>query len=105
MEVGGTKYNVGCVLITSLHFGNPIFGQLEKIMVEAESGSVLFKCKNLKGIKYEEHLNAYQVSLTEDVKYIWHKDLIDFHPLGIQRGFECNSTKSFVVLRYQVDFI
>lgn len=100
MVVGGTSNSVGCVLITALHYGIHTFGLVEKIMVENQNESVVFQCKILQVVKHEEHLNAFQVCLSEEVKYIKHEDLVYFHPLGRHKGFECNSTKSFVVLRY-----
>lgn len=103
--VGGTRYGVGCVLITALHYGIPSFGLVEKILVETQNEIVVFQCKVLQMVKHEEHLSAYQVCLSDEVKNIKYEDLVDFHPLGLHKGFECNSNKSFVVLRYRVDYI
>ena len=105
MVVGGTRYSVGCVLITALHYGIHAFGLVEKIMVVVQNEDVVFQCKIIQVVKHEEHLNACQVCLSEEVKYIKYENLIDFHPLGLHKGFECNKTKSFVVLRYRVDYI
>ena len=74
-------------------------------MVVAQNEGVVFQCKNLQVVKHEEHLNAYQVCLSEEVKYIKHESLVDFHPLGLHKGFGCNKTKSFVILCYRVDYI
>ena len=98
-------YSVGCVLITALHYGIHTFGLVEKIMVVAQNEDVIFQCKILQVVKHGEHLNACQVCWSEEVRYIKYESLIDFHPLGLHKGFQCNKTKSFVVLRYWVDYI
>jgi hypothetical protein len=102
--VGGTKYVVGCVLITALCHGLYSFGQVDKIMV-VEGNNVIFQCKALQLVKFENHLNAHEVWITEEVQFVNHKDLVDFHPLGLHEGFGPYTTKNYVILRYRVDCI
>ena len=87
------------ILSDGMRYGIHTFGLVEKIMVVAQNEGVVFQCKNLQVVKHEEHLNAYQVCLSEEVKYIKHESLVDFHPLGLHKGF------GFVILRYRVDYI
>lgn len=101
--MSGTKYSTGCVVITGLQYGMPSFGKVEKIVVARESAIVIVKCKTLQVVKYEKHLNAYRVELLNETSFTKVEDLVDFHPLGIQKGFGCNSNKHFVVLRHRVD--
>ena len=101
----GTRYSVGCVLITDLNHGIHTFGLVEKVIVVAQNEVVVFQCKILQLVKHEAHLNACQVCLSEEVIYIKHNNLVDFHPLGLHKGFGCNKTKNFVVLRYRVDYM
>ena len=64
---------------------------------------VVFKYKDLPIVQYVEHLNAYNVSIGENVNFIIQDNLVDFHPLGIQKGFNANADKYFVVQRYRID--
>ena len=101
--VGGTKYVVECVVIMSLDYGICNFGLVDKILVVEDT--VIFQCKKLKIIKYDDHLKSYQVSLSEDLQYISQKKLGDFHPLSLNEGFGVNSCKNYDTLRYKVDCI
>lgn len=94
---------VGCVLIMALGHGICNFGLVDKIMVVEDI--VIFQCKKLKIVKYDDHLKAYQVSLSEELQSIRQKNLVDFHPLGLHEGFGVNNGKNYVTLRYKVDCI
>ena len=88
VKILGTKYAVGYVIITGLNHGLPTFGKVEKIITT-----------------YQERSNAYRVDLVNDIRLIKHEDLIDFHPLGLHKGFGCYGNKLFVVLRYRIDYM
>ena len=53
VNVGGTKYVIGCVVIVALDYGICKFGVVEKNMVVEDI--VIFQCKKLKIIKYDDH--------------------------------------------------
>ena len=103
VKVFGTRYAEGCVVITSLTYGQPSFGRMDKVLFVA--GIVVFQYHRLQLVKYSEHLNAYQVLPLCDSHFIKQEDLQDYHPLGIHNGFGQNASKLFVVLRYKVDIL
>ena len=81
----------------ALDYGICKFGVVEKNMVVEDI--VIFQCKKLKIIKYDDHQKSYEVSLSEEVQFICQTNLVDFHPLG----FGVNGGKSYVTRRYKVD--
>lgn len=93
------------MVVTDTEHGHPIFGKVDKIMV-VNGSMIIFKYKTLHVIQYDAHLNAYNVHEEEDedeVNLIIQEHLVDFHPLGLHKGFGCNSDKKLVVLRYRID--
>ncbi len=103
VKIFGTRYSEGCVIITGLNYGQPIFGQISKILLAM--GNIILQYNTLQVVQYSEHLNAYEVAPCYDVNFIKREDLQDFHPLGIHQGFGNNANKLFVVLRYRVDYL
>ena len=104
VKILGTKYAVGNVIITGLNHGLPTFGKVEKI-ITMNGTIVIFKYKTLNVVEYQERSNAYRVDLVNDIRLIKHEDIIDFHPLGLHKGFGCYANKLFVVLRYRIDYM
>ena len=104
VKILGTRYAKGCVIITGLSYGQPVFGEITKVLLVM--GNIVFMYKALKVMEYSEHLNAYHVKpIFHDLQFIKQDRLQDFHPLGLHAGFGNNANKLFVVLRYRVDYL
>ena len=102
VKVLGTKYSKGSIIITSLTYGNPVFGEVMRILI-SDQGIVMFCYQRLETINYVKHLNAYRVVNSGEAKYIAQDKLIDYHPLGKHNGFGQNASTYSVVLRNRVD--
>ena len=103
IKVYGTLYKRGCVVVLSLHHGEPIFGKVDEVML-VDGKHIIFKCKTLQNRGLEEHFNAYKV-IVQDVNetYVDHHSLLDFHPLDLLKGCGDRANTDFCVLRYQLD--
>jgi hypothetical protein len=89
--------------VAGLNYGQPIFGEICKVLLVI--GSIIFQYKTLHIHGYSENLNAYRVKPSQDVHLIKHDDLQDYHPLGTHVGFGVNQNKQFVVLHHRVDLL
>lgn len=100
--VFGTKYCKGHVIVAGIRHATPIFGEINKVLV-LDGSEVLLQYAPLRVIQFTTHLNAYEVERGNGMSFIKQSDLEDFHPLGLCRGFGCNSTRFYVILKYNVD--
>ena len=89
-------------MITGLHHGTPIFGEVQQVLV-VDGHIVVLKYQNLRVIEFVSHLNAVRVVTDNEVGYMKQSNLQDFHPVAISKGFGHYSNKYFIVLRYRVD--
>ena len=90
------------MIVINLSHGIPIFGEVKQVFV-VDGDKVVFECTKLSVIELDIHVNAYSVSRLNEVTYILQSELLDFYPLGLTKGFGCNATKLFVILKYRVD--
>jgi hypothetical protein len=88
--------------VVTLIRGNVTFGEIHYIFV-VDSKTVVFYYEELRVVQYVNHLNAYQVQHSNTFAYIKQQDIVDSHPVGTHEGFNANSQKLFVVLKYRVD--
>ena len=100
--VFGTKYCKGHVIVAGIRHATPIFGEINEVLV-LDGSEVLLQYAPLRVIQFTTHLNAYEVERGNGMSFIKQSDLEDFHPLGLCRGFGCNSTRFYVILEYNVD--
>ena len=98
----GTKYSKGSIIITGLSYGNPVLGEVIRMLISDEGIVVLFY-ERLELVHYVKHLNAYRVVNSGEMDYIAQDKLIDYHPVGKHNGFGQNASSYFVVLHYRVD--
>ena len=102
MKVFGTKYSKGSAILTGLHYGDPVLGEVVNLFI-VNTSAVVTCFKQIQVVDYVTHLNAYRVVSSYEIGYIVQDKMIDFHPLGIHRGFGDNSRNLYVVLRHRVD--
>jgi len=101
-KVYGTKYSRGHVIIVGIRHGTPIFGEVKQVLI-LDGNVVVFQYSALSVIEYVTHVNAYKVTLRNEVSYVKQSQLVDFHPLGKSKGFGCFANHFFIVLKYRVD--
>ena len=63
---------------------------------------VILQYKRLQVLEFITHLNAYKVLELDEMACVKQKDLKDFHPLSLCKGFGQFAQGCFVVLRYSV---
>ena len=80
----------------------PLFGEVKKVLI-VDGRNVVFQYRRLSVIEYVRHVKAYRIIYDDGVNYIKQAQLLDFHPVGIHRGFGCYAAQKYVVLRYAVD--
>ena len=102
MKVMGTKYSKGSIIITGLTYGNPVLGEVIRILI-SDQGIVVLCYERLDAVDYVKHLNAYRVVSSGEVDFIAQDQLVDYHPVGKHNGFGQSANSYFVVLRYRVD--
>ena len=61
-EIHGLNYRRGCFVILDLHNGEPVFGQLEKIIVIDEDKFLLFECFEVD--TFDSHILSYVLRST-----------------------------------------
>ena len=98
----GTKYSRGHVIIVGIRHGTPIFGEVKQVLI-LDGNVVVFQYSALSVIEYVTHVNAYKVTLRNEVSYVKQSQLVDFHLLGKSKGFGCFANHFFIVLKYRVD--
>ena len=98
----GTKYSKRSIIITGLSYGNPVLGEVIRILI-SDQGIVVLFYERLELVHYVKHLNACRVVNSGEMDYIAQDKLIGYHPIGKHNGFGQNATSYFIVLRYRVD--
>ena len=98
----GTKYAQGSVVIVALHHGAPVLGIVDKVLV-VNGELVILRYSKLRVLEFVGHLNAHKVARLNEIAYIKQRNLQDFHPLSLCKGFGRFAQDLFVVLRYRVD--
>lgn len=98
----GTKYARGSVVVISLYHGVPVLGKVEQVLI-VNGGVVILRYKKLRVLEFVSHLNAYKVVQLNEMACVKQKNLQDFHPLSLCKGFGPFARDLFVVLRYRVD--
>jgi hypothetical protein len=61
VKIYSTHYSEGCVIITGLNYGQPIFGKIMKVILVF--GDIIFQYRKLEVLEYSESVNAYEVTL------------------------------------------
>ena len=51
-----------------------------------ENDAVMFSCKMMRVLQYDEHVAAYIVDKTQEVVFVKHENLTDYHPLSLYGG-------------------
>ncbi|XP_034237238.1 uncharacterized protein LOC117642795 [Thrips palmi] len=95
VEIKGTVYKPGQVLLVSVNLNGPVFAELLSIFVRDET--VSFLVKYLLNIGPNEHVHAFAVSSTEFFACKQPETLYDPLPLSIYRDV---SGQMYVPLRY-----
>ena len=88
------------VVVATCH-GVPVLGKVDQVlMIDGEV--VILQYKRLQVLEFITHLNAYKVLELDEMACVKQKDLKDFHPLSLCKGFGQFAQGCFVVLRYSV---
>ena len=100
----GTKYVRGCVVVVGTCHGVPVLGKVNQVLI-IDGEVVILQYKRIRVLEFISHLNAYKVVEMNEMACVKQKNLQDFHPLSLCKGFGRFSHDWFVVLRYRVDCV
>lgn len=103
VEILGTKYQKGVVVLVTFDDEIPIFGRLEDIIVTS-SGECLFVFVPYVGALFNRHFHSYEAhAVRNEYLVCHHKEFADFQPLSISHSFKLSlANKNFVCLKYHV---
>lgn len=97
VEVDGTKYRKGCVLVLESDLV-PLFGVVEEI--HCVSNQYYFVCKCLHTECFSPHFHAYKVTKNfEELRYCTISDLSDHNPLSM---YTLVSHQMYVCMKYYI---
>ena len=100
----GTKYVRGCVVVVGTCHGVPVLGKVNQVLI-IDGEVVILQYKRIRVLEFISHLNAYKVVEMNEMVCVKQKNLQDFHPLSLCKGFGRFSHDWFVVFRYRVDCV
>ena len=101
VNIYGTKYLKGSVLLCAFCDDDPLFGEVLDILATA-SGDCLFILTPFIVTTFNKHFNAYEVEpMRNDYLVCRQKDFADYHVLSISKSFNrALCIKNFVCMKY-----
>ena len=98
VEITGTRYKQGNILVCSFDEEIPVFGKIVDIIVTKFSDCLFISIPYI-GINFHTHYNAFEV-YADTTHYIVYrqKDLKDYHPLPLSKSLLCSFTKGIHIL-------
>ena len=100
VNINGTKYSKGGVLLCTFCSDDPLFGRLTDFIVN--NNECWFVMQPMIATKFNKHYNAYEVEPQNDYIVCHQQDLVDHHVLCISKSFDRTLTTDFVTLKYHV---
>ena len=91
------------VVVGTCH-GVPVLGKVNQLLI-IDGQMVILQYKQIRVLEFISHLNVYKVVEMNEMACVKQKNLQDFHPLSLCKGFGRFSHDWFVVLRYGVDCV
>lgn len=92
------------MVVVGTYHGVPVLGKVNQVLI-IDGEVVILQYKRIRVLEFISHLNAYKVVEMNEMACVKQKNLQDFHPLSLCKGFGPFSHDWFVVLRYRVDSV
>ena len=81
VEIRGTRYSKNAIVVAQVDEDDiPLFFVILEFLITPLQ-EILFVCKKLVTRAFNYHFHSYEVTHTDEVQLLYHKDLHDFHPL------------------------
>jgi hypothetical protein len=99
VEVNGSRYKIGNVLVLNVVADSPVFGQI--LFIVCAGNKVIFLVQTLQTDHYCDRVHGFEVHLTDEILGINYKDLYDWHPLSIYEGYGSIRNSRYIIPRYE----
>lgn len=89
------------MIIVYQQFILPVLLMIDDVFILPNT-DVVFCCKKLQTVAFNKHLHSYEVKILSEYVSLYHRSLIDYHPLDLYTLNVNGTPTKFVRMKYDL---